>query len=311
MVIPLYPPQYALTRMVVASFLVIFISFTLLFSYHPPFKTTLSKFSPFPTSRPPYTGAIIYLVWLSHTDKLLESLASVNAYLPLHDPWPIILLYTGDFEEMPVQDDFLASLCEKIGGRSNRSAGDFSDRAELVKLDWVLPEGLPDTMEELNLISPSSWPGMSHTKFFLRFITHSLPLHHFHELPLCCTGYHHMCVFYSTKIFFNPFAVMHTRQHSYGYPGIGNDAPIVTKGLWRFIHNYANSHPEVELQLNASKIWRWPSDNVNPDIMLVSGYYNNFEIVKLEAVRKLEVKEWLYHLTQYPEGFYKWCWGEC
>ena len=107
MVIPPYPPRYALIRTVVASFFVTFISFTLLFSYHPPFKTTLSKFSPFST--PPYTSAIIYLVWLSHPDELLELLASVNAYLPLRDPWPIILFHTGDFDETPVQDDFLAS----------------------------------------------------------------------------------------------------------------------------------------------------------------------------------------------------------
>ena len=160
-----------------------FISFTLLFSYHPPLKTTFSKFSPFSTL--PYTGAIIYLVRLSHADELLESLASVNAYLPLREPWPIILFHTGDFDETPVQDDFLASLREKIGGRSNRSAGDFSDRVEFVKLDWVLPEGIAGTMEELDPISPSSWPGTSHTKFFLRFITHSLPLHHFHELLFC------------------------------------------------------------------------------------------------------------------------------
>ena len=177
MAIPSYAPRYALIRTVVASFFVIFISFTLLFSYDPPFKATLSKFSAFPTS--PYTGAIIYLVRLSHADELLESLASVNAYLPLRDPWPIILFHTGDFDEKPIQDDFLASLREKIGGRSNRSAGDFSDRVEFVKLDWVLPEGIADTMEELDPISPISWPGTSHTKFFFRFIPHSLPLHYY------------------------------------------------------------------------------------------------------------------------------------
>ena len=103
---------------------------------------------------------------------------------------------------------------------------------------------------------------------------------------------------------YDPFMVMHARQRLYGYLGIGNDAPIVTKVLWRFICDYANSHPEVELQLNTSKIWRWPSSNIDLD-NLVSGYYNNFEIVKPE------VKEWLYHLAQYPEGFYKWRWGEC
>ena len=110
---------------------------------------------------------------------------------------------------------------------------------------------------------------------------------------------------------YDPSIVMHARQCLYGYLGIGNDAPIVTKGLWRFICDYTNSHPEVELQLNGSKIWRWPSGNIDLDNVPVSGYYNNFEIVKLEAFRKPEVKKWLYHLAQYQEGFYKWRWGEC
>ncbi|KIJ93034.1 glycosyltransferase family 15 protein [Laccaria amethystina LaAM-08-1] len=304
MVIPSSAPRYALTRTVVVSFLLLFISFTLLFSYHPPFKTTLSKISPFNNSQaphPPYTAAIIYLARLSHADELLESLASVNVYLPHRDPWPIILFHTGDFDDTPDQDDFLATLREKIGGASNRSDRDFSDRVEFVKLDWVLPEGIPHTKEELDPVSPSSWP-----------------------------GYHHMCAFYSTKIFFNPrlqdvtyylrmdtdslfleplcydpFEVMHTRQRSYGYLGVGNDAPIVTKGLWRFLRDYADSHPEVELRLNASKTWKWPRGSANGDVDLddvsVSGYYNNFEIVKLEEFRKPEVKEWLYHLIQYPE----------
>jgi mannosyltransferase len=175
MVIPSSAPRYALTRTVVVSFLLLFISFTLLFSYHPPFKTTLSKFSPFNNSQaphPPYTAAIIYLARLSHADELLESLASVNVYLPHRDPWPIILFHTGDFDDTPDQDDFLATLREKIGGASNRSDRDFSDRVEFVKLDWVLPEGIPHTKEELDPVSPSSWPGTSPTQFLFRFITH-------------------------------------------------------------------------------------------------------------------------------------------
>ena len=149
-----------------APFVLLLISFTLLFSYHPPFKATLSKFASFitpDTTQPPYTAAVVYLVRLSHADELLESLASVNAYLSLRDPWPIILFHTGDFDETPVQDDFLASLRKKIGGPSNHSQGDFSDRVEFVKLDWVLPEGIPHTKEELDPVSPSSWPGTSRT----------------------------------------------------------------------------------------------------------------------------------------------------
>lgn len=313
MAIPSLVPQCTLTRTVVVPFVLLLISFTLLFSFHPPFKATLSKFAPFITShatRPPYTAAVVYLVRLSHADELLESLASVNAFLPLRDPWPIILFHTGDFDDTPVQDDFLANLRKKIGGPSNNSIMDFSDRVEFVKLDWVLPEGIPHTKEELDPVSPSSWP-----------------------------GYHHMCAFYSTKIFFNPrlrdvtyylrmdtdslfleplcydpFEVMHLHQRSYGYLGIGNDAPQVTKGLWNFIRDYAGSHPEVESHLNASTTWKWPSNFTNGEVdwdeVPIHGYYNNFEIVKLEEFRKPEVEEWFYHLVQYPEGFYKWRWGD-
>jgi len=113
-----------------------------------------------------------------------------------------------------------------------------------------------------------------------------------------------MCAFYSTKIFFNPrlrdvtySATIRTLTNAHM---VGNDAPVVTKGLWRFIRDYADSHPEVELQLNASKTWKWPSGgDVDLDDVPVSGYYNNFEIVKLEEFRKPEVKEWFCHLVQY------------
>ena len=141
-----------------------------------------------------------------------------------------------------------------------------------------------------------------------------------------------MCAFYATKVFFNsrlrdvtyylrmdtdtlflepiccdPFQVMHVHEGSYGYLGIGNDAPQATKGLWSFIRDYVDSHPEVELQLNASKTWKWPSNLTNGDVdwdeVPISGYYNNFEIVKLEEFKKPEVEEWFYHLVQYPASF--------
>ena len=88
-----------------------------------------------------------------------------------------------------------------------------------------------------------------------------------------------MCAFYATKIFLNPrlrdvtyylrmdtdslflaplchdpFEVMHVHQRSYGYLGIGNDAPPVAKGLWNLVRDHADSHPEVKSQLNASLV---------------------------------------------------------
>ena len=245
MVIPPYPPWYALIRTVVASFFVTFISFTLLFSYHPPFKTTLSKFSPFST--PPYTSAIIYLVWLFHPDELLELLASVNAYLLLRDPWPIILFHTGDFDETPVQDDFLASLREKVGGWSNCSAGDFSDPVDFIKLDWVLPERIADTMEKLDPISPSSWPGMSHTKFFLCFITHSLPLHHFMNY-LCFAQVIITCVHSTPQKYSSIHAYEMSRTTTHGYQF---SLPWTT--LLRSLHGHARSPMLVWIPWD----WEW------------------------------------------------------
>ena len=169
MAIPSLVPRCALTRTVVISFVLLLISFTLLFSYHPPFKATLSNFATFNTSHttyPPYTAAVVYLVRLSHADELLESLAYVNAYLPFRDPWPIILFHTAYFDDTPVQVAFLASLSKKIGGPSNNSELDSRDRVGFVKPDWVLPEGIPHTKEELDPVSSSSWPSGNFEKSY-------------------------------------------------------------------------------------------------------------------------------------------------
>lgn len=46
---------------------------------------------------------------------------------------------------------------------------------------------------------------------------------------------------------------------------------------------------------------------VTPRIL---GYNNNFEIVKLDAFRRPDVKAWLDDLTSVPERWLKYRWGK-
>lgn len=71
-------------------------------------------------------------------------------------------------------DDFLAGLHEKIGGPSNRLDRDFSDRVEFVKLDWVLPEGISHSKEELDPVSRFS-------KLMARYLPHIVFLSLYHS----------------------------------------------------------------------------------------------------------------------------------
>ena len=105
----------------------------------------------------PYTAAIVYLVRLSDASDLLESLASVNANLPLAQPWPIVLFHTGDFDAESSRKDFIIQLHNRIGVENGSL--DFASKIEFVKLDWRLPEGIPADKEALNPIDSYRWPG--------------------------------------------------------------------------------------------------------------------------------------------------------
>jgi mannosyltransferase len=145
-----------------------------------------------------------------------------------------------------------------------------------------------------------------------------------------------MCSFYSTEIFFNPrlenvtyymrmdtdscftappcydpFEVMYAQQHLYGYLGIGQDGQDFTEGMYPFVQNYAKAHPSVENMLRLNN-WAWShrDENGRESEGGFNGYGTNFEIVKLEAFRRPDVKEWLDAIEAYPEGIFKWRWGK-
>ena len=130
--------------------------------------------------------------------------------------------------------------------------------------------------------------------------------------------------FIDAPLCYDPFEVMHVRQRVYGYRFIGMDPPQVTHGMWSFVDKYARSHPEAEnrLQMNG---WKWPDGRdvaTEPGLgesgegawpeaenAFYPGYYNNFEIVKLEAFRRPDVQEWLEEVMSDPKRAYKYRWG--
>jgi mannosyltransferase len=144
-----------------------------------------------------------------------------------------------------------------------------------------------------------------------------------------------MCSFFATEIFYNPrlrdvtyymrmdtdslfteplcydpFEAMHVRRRSYGYLSIGSDPQEYTEGMWPFVHKYTQAHVSVEQQLRTNN-WEWSHRDKNGDETLrFKGYDTNFEIVKLAAFRRPDVKEWLDALEDYPEGIFKWRWGK-
>jgi len=151
--------SYQLKRALAVFFLLSILFFTLLWSPRLQISRHWSKLvGGRPTNHKlPYTAAIIYLVRLSDASGLLESLASVDANLPLAQPWPIVLFHTGDFDAESSRKDFIIQLHNRIGVENGSL--DFASKIEFVKLDWRLPEGIPADKEALNPIDSYRWPG--------------------------------------------------------------------------------------------------------------------------------------------------------
>lgn len=135
-----------------------------------------------------------------------------------------------------------------------------------------------------------SIPRLKDVTYYMRFDTDSLV-----TAPLC----------------YDPFEVMHARKRSYGYRTITNDIDEVTIGVRALLHDYAQAHPAVAARMLRNG-WVWPHKNEEGDMITppIRGYNNNFEVVKLAAFRRPDVKAWLDELTSVPERWYKYRWGE-
>lgn len=146
-----------------------------------------------------------------------------------------------------------------------------------------------------------------------------------------------MCAFYATQIFdhprlrdvtyymrldtdsyifkplcYDPIDLLHSRNKKYGFRSRTVDPAWVTEGMWNLTDEYAKQHPDVEKRM-AKNGWVWPKEREQGkmDEDDYPTYYNNFEVVRLDAFRRTEVRRWLEEIMKKPERIYKYRWGKC
>jgi len=253
----------------------------------------------------PYSAVILYLASAARLSELFQSLALVHLNLPTAKPWPIVLFHTGDFDAEAARLDFFTQLRDQVTVENGSSS--LEGRIEFVKLDWQLPEGIPHDKDVLDPVWAQAWPGYQHmcafftSKIFdhprLRSVTYYLRLDtdSFIEEPLC----------------YDPIEVMHVRNRIYGYRYLGSDPPEVSRGMWALVDSYANEHPSIDERMRENG-WNWPGGRVLEEMEKhhFPGFYNNFEIVRLEAFRRADVRAWLEEVASVPERAYKYRWGD-
>lgn len=146
------------TRSQIWIFLVFLTSISFLALSRSPSLRTLRYWSEFQLETPvdappPYTAVILYLVTLSRSSELLDSLASINTNLP-GSSWPIVLFHTGDFDGEHERAEFITQVRGHIG--REHGSFQFAERIEFVKLDWRLPEGIT---ADKDIVEYYRWPG--------------------------------------------------------------------------------------------------------------------------------------------------------
>lgn len=109
---------------------------------------------------------------------------------------------------------------------------------------------------------------------------------------------------------YDPITLFHERNRTYGYRSSTTDPAWVTHGMWDLTDEFVAARPEVESTLRKNGWW-WAADREKGRMMEESypTYYNNFEIVKLEAFRRPDVREWLDEVQRVPERIFKYRWG--
>ena len=129
----------------------------------------------FTVKRPPpqpYSAVFVYLARPSATSDLIKSLELLDTNLPTRSQWPIILFHTGDYDGPAARELLVERLHEEIDDESRYDR--IVARLEYEKLEWKLPEGIPN---DVNLVDPvpfhrDRWPGKPK----------ALPLYDIHEL---------------------------------------------------------------------------------------------------------------------------------
>ncbi|THH05682.1 hypothetical protein EW145_g4626 [Phellinidium pouzarii] len=251
-----------------------------------------------------YTAVILYLVNLYRLRELLLSMSYLYNNVKMQ-PWPILFMYSDDLDDTSKRTEFTLRLYDFLGG--GQDVRWFMDRIEWIRLDWELPDTISHDKSVVEPVFGDSWP-----------------------------GYHQMCAFFASQIFdhprlkdvtyymrldtdsyifkplcYDPVDLFHQHNRSYAYRARTTDPDWVTVGLWDLVDDYARKDAVVERRLRTNG-WVWAADRDREQMGHhdFPTYYNNFEIVKLDAFRRSDVRAWLDEIMRVPERIYKYRWGD-
>ena len=226
------------------------------------------------------------------------SLSYLFTNVPLR-AWPIIIFHTGEFREPAYRKEFKFRLYDYIKGSDRRRAYLFVERLEFIELEFKLPPGIPDDVEVLKPVYDFVWPGYHN---MIRFYLYDIFQH-----PRMKDVTYYMRMDTDSYIFnpvcYDPIERMHERNLTYGFRVYNMENHEFTPGMPTFIREYSAKHPAVHKMMRLNDFWMPDEDSDLPQ------YYNNFEVVKLDAFRRPDVQEWLDEIMSEPERVYKLRWG--
>ncbi|THH33311.1 hypothetical protein EUX98_g938 [Antrodiella citrinella] len=271
---------------------------------HPSFNVHDAPVNHIPVDQLGYNAAVLYLISDNRLRETMLSLSYLYRWVPMH-PWPIILFHASDMDDPAARNDFMLRLYDFLGGGDQARL--FIQRIEWVRLHWMLPNSFSHDVNVVKPVFEFAWP-----------------------------GYHMMCAFFASEVFdhprlqnvtyymrldtdsyifrplcYDPFEIFHQRKRSYGYRAALTDPAEFVVGLWDLTDEYAKTHVEVEERMQRNGFsWPSPRERGSMGEREYPGYYNNFEIVRLEAFRTPEVRAWLDEVKRVPERIYKYRWGD-
>lgn len=112
---------------------------------------------------------------------------------------------------------------------------------------------------------------------------------------------------------YDPISRFHAHNLTYAYRSRTTDPDWVTHGMWALVDEYARKNPDVDATMRQNGWW-WPAGSDRDHKKMVTEafptYYNNFEVVKLDAFREPEVKRWLDEVMSDPMRVFKYRWGK-
>ncbi|KAL5482977.1 hypothetical protein ACEPAI_9572 [Sanghuangporus weigelae] len=257
-----------------------------------------------PTQKLGYSAVVLYLINASRLRELMLSLYYLHHNIPMQ-PWPIILFYADDMNDQSARVEFMLRLYDFLGG--DQDVRSFLSRIEFERLEWSLPPGISHNKVDIDPVFIHAWPGFHlMSNFFATQIFEHPRLRdvtYFMRLDTDSFIFKHLC--------YDPLEVFHAHNRSYGYRSRSSDPAWLTRGIWECTDDFVRDHPEVGKNLGKNG-WTWPM-NREPRKMKhepFPTYYNNFEIVRVDAFRRPDVQDWLREIDRDPQRIYKYRWSD-